>query len=226
MQSLKDYLTSTQQYEGILDPNQDQVMSRMTDDTIRSCIREYCTYGSGRNCWIVTYPGLKINKIGKDQKGWYIDTEDSDENAVEVMYEEDETTFYDYCSSYGQKIDEQKGFLIEDVGVYFRWRKHKGILAIVGCPDLESITGLPEKFDGLYLHSCCTISKKLTIHNKITAVIVEDMDGVNISGDGYKNIVIHYLSNPINITTPSGVEKHYPRNKNEYMSLIKKFTKL
>ena len=56
MQSLKDYLSNTQQYESILNPNQDQVMGRMTDEMIRSRIREYCTYDRQKRrrgeCWI------------------------------------------------------------------------------------------------------------------------------------------------------------------------------
>ena len=43
MKPLSDYLNNTQQCESILNPNQNQVMDRMTDEMIRRRIQEYCT---------------------------------------------------------------------------------------------------------------------------------------------------------------------------------------
>ena len=71
MQPLKDYLTSTQQCEGILDPNQDQVMNRMTDEMIRSRIREYCTYDGKKyfrnELWPAVDEDLEITKIDRSE---------------------------------------------------------------------------------------------------------------------------------------------------------------
>ena len=49
MKSLIDYLNNITQYESILNPNQDQVMGRMTDEMIRRRIQEYCTYDYERS---------------------------------------------------------------------------------------------------------------------------------------------------------------------------------
>ena len=69
---------TVQQYESILDPNQDQVMDRMTDNVIRERIRKYCTYDEQKyrhsKLWCGTDRYMKITKIDKDDKGWYIET--------------------------------------------------------------------------------------------------------------------------------------------------------
>ena len=104
MQPLKDYLTSTQQCEGILDPNQDQVMNRMTDEMIRSRIREYCTYDRQKRrrdeCWIAADEYLEITKIDKDDKGWYVETKSS--VYINIMPITLAKSFYDYCIAKGQ----------------------------------------------------------------------------------------------------------------------------
>ena len=129
MRSLRDYLNNTQQYESILDPNQDQVMSRMTDDAeniIRQRILEYCTfdrqkYYSG-DLWPAANPRIKITKVDKDKKGWYNET--AAIVSAPVLYSDNTKSFYDCCIAKGQKKKKKKGFLIEDIGIYFRWRKH------------------------------------------------------------------------------------------------------
>ena len=144
MRSLRDYLNNTQQYESILDPNQDQVMSRMTDDMIRQRIREYCTYDYKKRrygeIWPANNPILEITKVDKDDKGWYVETK-TDEYLY-LMPNTRAKSFYERCMVNGQKIDKQKGFLIEDIGVYFRWRKHKGALIIYDADYFESTKGL------------------------------------------------------------------------------------
>ena len=73
MQSLQDYLSNTTQYESILDPNQNQVMNRMTDDMIRQRIQEYCTFDRQKRrrseCWIMASRSFTVTKIGKDSNG-------------------------------------------------------------------------------------------------------------------------------------------------------------
>ena len=122
MQPLKDYLTSTQQCEGILDPNQNQAMDKMTDEMIRRRIQEYCTYSRTKRlhgeCWIAANPYIKNIRVDKDEKGWYVETASA--GSVYTALSTNIKSFYEYCLSKGQKIDKQKGFLIEDIGVYFR----------------------------------------------------------------------------------------------------------
>ena len=106
MRSLKDYLNNTQQYEGILDPDQNQVIDRMTDDAIRRCIREYCTWERQEHQYSVLWPAadvnLKITKIDKDKQGWYIET--SSVYAIFLIYNEKKAKIlYDF-------LDESKLF--------------------------------------------------------------------------------------------------------------------
>ena len=99
MQPLKDYLNeSSLQYEGILDPDQSKVMNRMTDDMIRQRIRGYCTYDSKKyyqgELWTVANYELKIDRIDKDDMGWYVETESF--NPIWVMSREKARSFYDH----------------------------------------------------------------------------------------------------------------------------------
>lgn len=217
MQSLRDYLNNTQQYESILDPSQDQIMSRMTDEAIRRRIQEYCTYDRQKRrrgeCWIAADEYLEITKIDKDEKGWYVETKNDD-----TMY----VTDYDYFLSKGCKIDKQKGFLIEDMGVYFRWRKHKGRIMVMDAPNLNSTQGLPEELEHLHLRKCCQKSGRFVIHNKIKLMVLSTIKDTKISGNGCKNIVIDFDSPCSNITVPDGVKIHRPRGWNEYRALIER----
>ena len=226
MQSLRDYLNHTQQYESILNPDQNQVMSRMTDDMIRQRIREYCTYKLRRykgEQWIAADPRLTITEIDKDEKGWYVDTNSA--VTIYLMFGSGDKSFYDYCSSCGQKIDKQKGFLIEDMGVYFRWRKHKGSHEIIDALNLESTEGLPEELDMLYLTRACEKSKRLDICTKIKVIGIYSNCEVSISGKGCKNVIINPDSQT-NITTPSRIKIRQTKTKVEYWDLMKKLAKL
>ena len=231
MQPLRDYLNeSPLQYEGILDPDQNKVMSRMadaTDDMIRQRIREYCTYDRQKYArgeqWAATYPSLEIVKIDKDNKGWYIETENTE--LVDVIYDSDAKSVYDYCLSEGQKIDMQKGFLIEDIGVYFRWRKHSGTLSISAAPNLESTDGLPEELYVLRILDSCQHSKKLNIRNKIKVITLSYVEDIKILGKGCKNVIIDPKYPCDNIIAPDGVKIHYPEDYDEYDDLRDKLSK-
>ena len=224
MRSLRDYLNNTQQYESILDPNQDQVMSRMTDDMIRQRIREYCTYDYKKRrygeIWPANNPILEITKVDKDDKGWYVETK-TDEYLY-LMPNTRAKSFYERCMVNGQKIDKQKGFLIEDIGVYFRWRKHKGALIIYDADYFESTKGLSEELDELSLSMVCKKSKKLDVCNKIKVITLWGADDINISGNGCKNVIIHPDHPCGNITVPNGVKIHRPKNDYEYQDLCDK----
>ena len=162
MQPLKDYLNeSPLQHESILDPNQDQVMNKMTDDVIRQRIREYCTYDSRKYArgeqWVSAHPDYKIVKIDKDNIGWYIETRSA--MNVGVIYGTLEKSFYDFLLSHRCKIDAQKGFLIEDLDIYFRWRKHNGLLEIGDSPNLV-IMGLCIVFTFLWARIAAVFANK------------------------------------------------------------------
>ena len=226
MKSLIDYLNNTTQCESILDPNQDQVMSRMTDDMIREHIRKYCTWGRQKykrnEMWIIAHPDCKITKVDKDKDGWYIETEGS----TSITGIKRSKSYYDYCSAYGYKIDKQKGLLIEDIGVYFRWRKHSGTLSISAAPNLESTDGLPEELYVLRILDSCQHSKKLNIRNKIKVITLSYVEDIKILGKGCKNVIIDREYSHVNITAPSGVKIHRPKDSDEYISLLEKITQL
>ena len=223
MQPLRDYLNeSPLQYEGILDPNQDQVMNRMTDDMICQRIREYCTYKrhSLSMMWPAADYDLQITKVDKDEKGWYIETKSA--LVMRVIYGTMAKSFYDYCRAKGQKIDKQKGFLIKDLSIYFRWRKHHGILEIGGTPNLESTQGLPEELEQLHLYKCCQKSKKFDVCNKINVISLAYAGDIKITGNGCKNILINSNYPCGNITAPNGVKIYRPKDPDEYSDLRKK----
>ena len=215
---MKTLYNTVQQYESILDPNPDQVMSRMTDEMIRQRIREYCTYDYKKRrygeMWPANNPVLKITKVDKDDKGWYVETK-TDEYLY-LMPNTRAKSFYERCITNGQKIDKQKGFLIEDIGVYFRWRKHKGALIIHNDDYFESTEGLSEELDELSLSMVCKKSKKLDVCNKIKAITLWGAEDIKISGNGCKNVIIHPDYPCGNITVPNGVKIHRPKDDYEY----------
>ena len=231
MQSLRDYLNHTQQYESILNPDQNQVMSRMTDDVddmIRKRIREYCTWDRQKyyqgELWPAVDDDLEITQIDKDNNGWYIETTSS--TKVLIMHRTESKSFYDYCLSKGQKMDKQKGFLIEDLGVYFRWRKHKGSIEITDASCLESTLGLPEELDELYLNWVCFNSRRLDVCNKIKVILLGDyIPDLEISGNGCKDVIIHPVCKIGNITAPSQTKILRPKTRKEYWDLRKKIVR-
>ena len=226
MKSLSDYLNNTTQYESILNPNQDQVMGRMTDEMIRRRIQEYCTYDDQKyrrgELWDAARIGVKIITVDKDKQGWYVETECSTVMITSIKWSK---SYYDGCSSYGYEIDKQKGFLIEDIGVYFRWRKHKGRIEILDAPYFESTEGLPEELDMLYLTRACEKSKRLDICTKIKVIGIYSNCEVSISGKGCKNVIINPDSQT-NITAPSRIKIRQTKTKVEYWDLMKKLAKL
>ncbi len=229
MQPLKDYLNeSSLQYEGILDPDQNKVMNRMTDDMIRQRIREYCTWNHQKRypgeLWAAANYDLKIARIDKDEQGWYVETNSFE--PIWVISREKARSFYDHCLSKGQKIDKQKGFLIEDTGIYFRWRKHHGGLYVNYAPNLESTEGLPEELDVLEISDDFRNSKNLDVRNKIKVIGLSIKGDIKILGKGCKNVIIDPEYSHINITAPSGVKIHRPKDSDEYISLLEKITQL
>ena len=223
MQSLRDYLNESPLHcEDILDPDQNKIMSRMTDDAIRQHIREYCTYSKYGNRWPAADAALKITKVDKDNRGWYIDTESS--NIIDAIASTTAKSYLDFCELSKQKTDKQRGFLIKDLDIYFRWRKHKGGLLIELSPNLESTDGLSEELDFLWLRICCKKSKKLDVRNKINAIELSYVEDIKISGNGCKNIIINPNSTPGEIITPNGVKIHRPKDPGEYLELSNKLS--
>ena len=223
---MKTLYNTVQQYESILNPSQDQVMNRMTDDMIRQRIQDYCTSNRQKykqnELWIVVAisPSIEITVVDKDEKGWYVETKSDD--GIHLIDQSSKKSFYDYFLSKGCKIDKQKGFLIEDMGVYFRWRKHEGRIVVMGAPNFSSTQGLPEELEHLHLRKCCQKSGRFVIHNKIKLMVLSTIKDTKISGNGCKNIVIDFDSPCSNITVPDGVKMHHPRGWNEYRALIER----
>ncbi len=226
MQSLQDYLNNIQQCESILNPNQDQVMGRMTDEMIRSRIREYCTYDRQKRfrgeLWTAADQSLKITKIDKDDKGWYVETASS--VYIYIMSIAPAKSFYDYCIAKRQQIDKQKGFLIEDIGVYFRWCKHSGPLEVSQAPNFESTEGLPEELSELYLCLSCEKSKSLDVRNKIDVVALNSIEDIKILGKGCKNVINHPEYPCDSIVAPNGVNIYHPKDLGEYWELRSKLS--
>ena len=215
---MKTLYNTVQQYESILDPDQKKVMGRMTDDMIRQRILEYCTYSLSKQrgeYWPAAEPDLQIAKVDKDSKGWYIDTDSIDD--VDIIFKSNLKSFYDYCLSNGQKIDKQKGFLIEDIGIYFRWRSHTGRLSIGFAPNLESTDGLPEQLDVLWLVYSCQKSQNFTIHNKIIGVVVENdtelIKKLKISGKCEDVLVFPNINS---VTVSNGIKLYQPKDWKEF----------
>ena len=221
---MKTLYNTVQQYESILNLDQNQVMSRMTNEMIRSRIREYCVYNEQKykrgELWIATYRGLNITKIDKDEKGWYVETDGLLDKCL-LDYDKAKS-YYDYCLSKGQKIDKQKGFLIEDVGIYFRWRKHNGQLGIVDAPNFESTQGLPEELNMLLVARSCEKSKSLDVRNKINVVALNSIEDIKILGRGCKNVIIHPEYPCDSIIAPDGVNIYHPKDPGEYWELRSK----
>ena len=222
---MKTLYNTVQQYEGILDPNQDQVMNRMTDEIIRSRIREYCTYDLRKykgEQWVAANGDLKISDIDKDEKGWYIETMST---TCFLLSHTNAKSFYEYCLSKGQKINKQKGFWIEDIDTYFRWRKHKGWLDIYDAPNFESTKGLPKELDKLEMWDVCQHSNRLNVCNKIKIIALDDyIPDLEISGGGCKGVIINPDGKIGNITAPDRVKIHRPNNWRIYISLREKLS--
>ena len=220
---MKPLYNTVQQYESILDPDQNKVMDRMTDEMIRSRIREYCTYKRHNACWPAAAPALKITTIDKDEKGWYVDTES--DYYIKLMENSTKKSFQEYCISHVQKIDKQKGFLVmdpRDPVVYFRWRKHKGFLIINDAFNLESTEGLPEELDVLELDRCCQTDQRFTVHNKIKWISLINIWKLHILGNGYKNVLTHFNNSIADIKTSNQAKIYRPENMDEYWDLRKK----
>ena len=124
-------------------------------------------------------------------------------------------------------MDKQKGFLIEDTGTYFRWRRHKGTLKIFDCPNLEYTDGLPEELDALHLICCYYKKHRFEVHNKIGVIALTAIHDFKMSGDGCKNILLDcHLSVTPNIIAPNGTKIHKPISDIEYNKLMITLAKL
>ena len=212
----------------ILNPDQSQIMNRMTDEIIRSRIREYCTYDLQKykdEQWVAADKGLMIDAIDKDEQGWYVDTISF--FFIKIMAGTSVKSYYNYCTVNGCKMDKQKGFLIEDIGTYFRWRRHKGTLQIFDCPNLEYTDGLPEELDALHLICCYYKKHQFEVHNKIGVIALTAIHDFKMSGDGCKNILLdcHQSVTP-NIIVPNGTKIYKPISSTEYHTLMIKLAKL
>lgn len=209
-------------YESILDSD---AMDKMEDDMIRRRIREYCKYKPNGHYWPVAYSYIKITNVDKDSKGWYVDTEsrwDGDSPRIAINYQN--TSFLDYCTTIIDKKNNWTDFVVNDHNgpeLHFRWRKHKGFLAMVNAPNLDSTDGLPEEFDMLQLIACCQQSKKFDVKSKLNILVVANTSTtINITGN-VKNVVV----SPHNDCTPktsSQIRVFKPTSQSEFNRTVKK----
>lgn len=242
MQSLKDYLNeSTQQYESVFGGNQTKDNGYSDDNTIRTRILQYCTFDWSNKCWPIAAAAMKITKVDKDEKGWYIDTVNN-EYPTGTLQQTEAKTVLGYCNASKYRIkmksffdkytpirfkdDDSKEFVVvdrEEPVVHFRWRKHKGGLTVLAAPNFESTEGLPDELDTLYVSGSCQSSKGFDVRNKIDTIVVEDTAwSLKISGNGCKDLIIDPDSVTGEITAPSRTKIHRPENCDEYISLKEK----
>ena len=123
----------------ILNSDQNQVLTSMTDAIIRDHIIQY-----GEAEILARYQiwGVNITKADKDDRGWYVESK----GRLSIICVDERTkSLYDHCLYVGQPIDKQKGFLIEDIGVYVRCHNNAGDVTIRNMPKLESTEGIQEK---------------------------------------------------------------------------------
>ena len=219
MQPLKDYLNESPLSEGILDRDQNKVLGRMTDEMIRQRIIEYCQdelnkYKPSKLWPLNAKEAIKILEVDKDRQGWYILTTG---HLHITDIDPSIKSLYDLYRSKGYKIDEQKGFLIEDIGVYFQWSEHFGVISITRAQNFESTKGLPDWQSVLILRNCCKKSKRLDVCNNIWSCLsLANMGDIKITGKGLKNIMINPDSPCGDVTAPRGVKIYRPKDSNEF----------
>ena len=237
MQPLKDYLNESPLSEGIFDRMKNIIKgnrNRLSDDIIRQVIYKYCT--NWRN-WGVAQPGLKVTKVDKDEKGWYVDTESDkclsltvdDSKSFLEYYNERELSRFTSLSKFVParlKDDNSTEFMVPQSGpkIYFRWRKHKGIISIYNAAYIESTAGLPEELDVLEFVGCCAKSRKLIVNGKIDVIDYHGDGYFVLSGNGCKDMIVLPGSISSRIFATCRIKIHFPETLEEYLSLREKLT--
>ena len=236
MQSLKDYLNESPLSEGIFDRMKNNIkgnINRLSDNIIRKVIYKYCA--NWRN-WGVAQPGLKVTKVDKDEKGWYVDTESDkclslhvdDSKSFLEYYNKRELSRFTSSSEFVParlKDDNSTEFMVLQTGpeIYFRWRKHKGVISIYNADYIESTDGLPEELDVLELASCDK-SRKLIVNGKIDVIDYHGDGYFLLSSDGCKDMIVLPSCRNIHIVATGRIKIHYPKTLEEYLSLRENLT--
>ena len=237
MQPLKDYLNESSLSEGIFDRMKNIIKgnrNRLSDSIIRQVIYKYCA--DWRN-WGVAQPGLKVTKVDKDEKGWYVDTESDkclsltvdDSKSFLEYYNERELSRFTSSSKFVParlKDDNSTEFMVLQSGpeIYFRWRKHKGIISIYNAAYIESTAGLPEELDVLEFVGCCAKSRKLIVNGNIDVIDYHGDGYFVLSGNGCKDMIVLPGSISSRIFATCRIKIHYPKTLEEYLSLREKLT--
>ena len=236
MQPLKDYLNESPLSEGIFDRMKNNIkgnINRLSDNIIRKVIYKYCA--NWRN-WGVAQPGLKVTKVDKDEKGWYVDTEfdkclslhvDDSKSFLEY-YNKRELSRFTSSSEFVParlKDDNSTEFMVLQTGpeIYFRWRKHKGVISIYNADYIESTDGLPEELD-VFEVGCCDKSHKLRVNNKIDVIDYHGDGYFQLSGNACKDMIVLPSSLSSHIFATGRIKIHYPKTLEEYLSLREKLT--
>ena len=63
--------------------------------------------------------------------------------------------------------------------------------------------------------------QKLTIHNKINVMVLTSINDIKISGNGCRDVIVHYLDKDMNVEAPHGTKIHRPTTYMEYEALRK-----
>ena len=237
MQPLKDYLNESPLSEGIFDQMKNNIkgnINRLSDNIIRKVIYKYCA--NWRN-WGVAQPGLKVAKVDKDEKGWYVDTESDkclslhvgDSKSFLEYYNESELSRFTSSSKFVParlKDDNSTEFMVPQSGpkIYFRWRKHKGVISIYNAAYIESTAGLPEELDVLEFVGCCAKSRKLIVNGKIDVIDYHGDGYFVLSGNGCKDMIVLPGSISSRIFATCRIKIHFPKTLEEYLSLREKLT--
>lgn len=248
MQPLKDYLNESSLSEGIFDRMKNNIKgnidrmknniksktNRLSDNMIREVIYKYCA--NWRN-WGVAQPGLKVTKVDKDEKGWYVDTESDkclslhvdDSKSFLEYYNKRELSRFTSSSKFVParlKDDNSTEFMVLQTGpeIYFRWRKHKGVISIYDAAYIESTDGLPEELDVLEFVGCSYKSRKLKVNNKIDVIDYHGEGYFVLSGNVCKDMIVLPGSISSRIFATARLKIHYPETLEEYLSLREKLT--
>lgn len=175
--------------EGILD-DQDEVMDKMTNDLIFKEIRDFlCS-----DFWLFPDPTRKTpyDKVeytfGEDAQGYYFDT------VGRMSYPSSRSS----SSRFGYKSVAE--YIENGVAMFnrfrkkncpmFRWRKHEGKIIMVGCHTFESLDGMPEYIDFLFISYARDGIKRIIdcTDHKIEKLQLHNIDNLILNGNSKTKI--------------------------------------
>lgn len=142
--------------EGILD-DQDEVMDKMTDDLMIKEIKDFlCSRFWEFPCPARTSAYGKVEyTFGSDAQGYYFDT------SGHMNYSFGRLDFKSVAKDIEVGVAKFNKFDKKNCPM-FRWRKHEGTIAVgENCQNFESLDGMPEEIDFLYLGDMVGCQKRV-----------------------------------------------------------------